>query len=148
MSGANSLLEASMSSNTWNTYSNGVESFKRCRTLYNQSPLWPPPVENFTNFNAYMSYSSYSQATIRAYVSGLSFVLKGRDLENTTQSSIIQNMIKGANKLYGRVDVRCPITMDILLKLPNALQFVSNYMYESTVYSCIFVIIFWITARR
>ena len=138
MSEAKSLLEASMSSNTWNTYSSGVDSFKRFRTLYNLSPLWPPPVEHFTNFITYMSYSSYSQATIRAYVSGLSFVLKGRDLEDTTQSFIIQNMIKGANKLYGRVDVRCPITMDILLKLPNALQFVSNSMYESTMFTAAF----------
>ena len=51
-------------------------------------------------------------------------------------------MIKGANKLYGRVDVRCPITMDILLKLPNALQFVSNSMYESTVYT-VFSLLFF-----
>ena len=104
MSEANSLLEASMSSNTWNTYSNGVESFRRCRTLYNLSPLWLPPVEHFTNCITYMSYSSYSPASIRAYVSGLSFVLKSRGLENTTQSSIIQKMIKGANTLNGRVD--------------------------------------------
>jgi hypothetical protein len=51
-------------------------------------------------------------------------------------------MIKGANTLYGRVDVRCPITMDILLKLPNALQFVSNSMYESTVYTAFSLLFF------
>lgn len=143
MSEANSLLEASMSSNTWNTYSNGVESFKRFRTLYSLSPLWPPPVKHFTNFVAYMSYSSYSPATIRAYVSGLSFVLKSRGFEDTTQSFIIQKMIKGANKLYGRVDVTCPITMDILLKLPNSLQFVSNSMYESTMFTAAFSLSFF-----
>ena len=44
--------------------------------------------------------------------------------------------------MYGRVDVRCPITMDILLKLPNALQFVSNSMYESTVYTAFSLLFF------
>jgi hypothetical protein len=37
-------------------------------------------------------------------VSSLSFVLKDRGLEDTTQSSIIQKIIKGANKLYGRAN--------------------------------------------
>ena len=75
-------------------------------------------------------------------MSGLSFVLKSRGLEDTTQSSIIQKMIKGANKLYGRVDVRCPITMDMLLKLHNALQFVSKSMYESTMFTDAFSLSF------
>ena len=52
-------------------------------------------------------------------------------------------IIKGANKLYGRVDVRYPITMDILLKLPNALQFVCNSIYESTMFTAAFSLSFF-----
>ena len=82
-------------------------------------------------------------------MSGLNFVLKRRGLEDTTESFIIQKMIKEASRLYGRVDVRGPFTMDILLKQPNALQFVSNSMYESTMFTAAFSsLFFWITGSR
>lgn len=111
---ASALIEASIAKNTWVTYENAVVSFQKFRRQYGLELSWPPPVFQLANYLAYLAYESYSPATARSYISGISFSLKYNALYDTTQAFIIQKMLKGMNRLYGRSDLRLPITVDMM----------------------------------
>ena len=130
----NTLFAASMSENTWKCYETGLDCFEHFRTLYKLQSIWPPPIDHLVNFVAYLSYMSYSPATIRLYISSVSFTVKCKGLDDTTQSFIVQKMIKGAKNLYHRADIRCPITQDMLVKLTSALKYTCSSQYETLLY--------------
>jgi hypothetical protein len=47
-------------------------------------------------------------------VSALSFSLKCKGLQDTTQHFIVKQMLKEMNKLYGTSDMRLPITVQMM----------------------------------
>ena len=72
----NRLLEASMSSNTWQTYSTAIGKFDQFRYLYGLPLDGLPPVDQVVQFIANMSACKCAPSTIRTYISGLSFWYK------------------------------------------------------------------------
>ena len=74
----------------------------------------------------------------------ISLSLKCNELLDTTQSFIIQKMMKGVGKLNGRSDLRLPITVEMMVKLPNALDHASPYINSEfpIVHVCIFTLVF------
>ena len=72
----NRLLEASMSSNTWQTYGTAIGKFNQFRYLYGLSFDGLPSVDQIVQFIAYMSDCSCAPSTLRTYISGLSLWYK------------------------------------------------------------------------
>ena len=64
----NRLLEASMSSNTWQTYSTAIGKFNLFRYLYGLPLDGLPPVDQVVQFIAYMSACNCAPSTIRTYI--------------------------------------------------------------------------------
>ncbi|VDI02733.1 Hypothetical predicted protein [Mytilus galloprovincialis] len=124
------LLDASNSQNTWKTYNNGLTSFVSFRLEEGLGNTWPPSISHLVNYVAYLSKLGYAPATVKVYLSGLSYYLRINELTDLTSSFIIQKMLKGMDKLYGVVDSRKPITLEILARLINSLQFVCSSVYE------------------
>lgn len=137
------LLEASNSSNTWLTYQNGLSSFQSFRHTFGLDNVWPCPVTHLVNYVAFMSDQGYSPSTVKVYLSGISFYMKSNDFQDLTQSFIIQKMMRGMFRLDKRYDCRKPITLDILIKLLEALKTVCFSLYESKLFKCAFSVAFF-----
>ena len=140
---AESLLAASLANNTWKAYETGMQTFEQFRMLHDLSLVWPPPVHHLSNFISYLSSTSYSPSTIRLYISGVSFSSRCRGLQDTTKNFLIQKMMTGAKNLYQKIDTRHPVTLDMLSKLPFALQNVCSSRYESMLFTAAFSLAFF-----
>ena len=66
---ANEIFQASLSTNTWNSYENGMSGFNKFRKNYNLDVIWPPPVNHISSFIAFLAYNSYTTSTAKTYVS-------------------------------------------------------------------------------
>ena len=141
------LLQASNSVNTWLTYDNGVSSFQNFRQSYGLNNVWPFPVTDLVSYIAFMFKHSYSPSTVKAYLSGISYYLKINGIIDITQSFIIQKMLKGMSRLDKRHDCRKPITLDILVRLLEALNTVCFSVYESKLFRAAFSIAFFAFLR-
>lgn len=139
---ANTLFGASLAQNTWKSYENALGSFYKFRQQYFLNEIWPPPVDHITSFIAFLAYNSYSPSTAKSYISGLSFALKCRNIEDTTQSFIVKHMLRGMTRLHGIPDTRLPITIDMMLKFPNALLHVCSSRYEAVLFNAAFSLAF------
>ena len=141
------LLEASNSQNTWNTYGNGVSSFVKFRFNHGLRDSWPPPISDLVNYVAYMSSQGYAPATVKVYLSGMSYWLKAMGMRDLTESFILQKMLKGMDNLYSTVDARKPITLELLIKIMDALTFVCSSVYESVLFRSAFSLAFFALLR-
>jgi hypothetical protein len=52
---ANEILQASLSTNTWNSYETGMSTFNKFRKNYNLHVVWPPPVNHISSFIAFLT---------------------------------------------------------------------------------------------
>jgi site-specific recombinase XerD len=66
---ANEIFQASLSTNTWNSYENDMSGFNKFRKNYNLDVIWPPPVNHISSFIAFLAYNSYTTSTAKTYVS-------------------------------------------------------------------------------
>jgi hypothetical protein len=57
---ANEIFQASLSTNTWNSYETGMSAFNKFRKNYNLDVIWPPPVNRISSFIAFLAYNSYT----------------------------------------------------------------------------------------
>ena len=112
----NRLLEASMSRNTWQTYSTTIGKFNQFRYLYGLPLDGLPPVDQVVQFIAYMSACNCTPSTIRTYISGLSFWYKVQGCEDVTKAFIVTKLLEDAKRAARTQDNRVPITLNILTK--------------------------------
>ena len=92
---ANKIFQASLSTNTWNSYKTGMSSLNKFHKNYNLDVIWPPSVNHISSFIAFVAYNSYTSSTAKTYVSALSFSLKCKGSQDTTQHFIVKQMLKG-----------------------------------------------------
>ena len=104
--------------------------------------IWPPPVNHISCFIAFLAYNSYTTSTAKTYVSALSFSLKCKGLQDTTQHFIVKQMLKEMNKLYGTSDMRLPITVQMMKQFPTALVHVCSSRYEVVMFMSAFALAF------
>jgi hypothetical protein len=96
--------------------------------------VWPCTITHRVNYVAFMFKQGYSPSTVKAYLSGISYYIKSNGLEDVTQSCIIQKMMRGMFRLDKRHDCRKPITLEILIKLTEALNKACFSVYESVLF--------------
>jgi hypothetical protein len=89
-------------------------------------------------FIAFLAYNSYTPSTAKTYVSALSFSLKCKGFQDTTQHFIVKQMLKGMSKLYGTSGMRLPITIQMIKQCPTALMHVCASRYEAVMFMSAF----------
>ena len=119
-----------------------MSAFNKFRKNYNLDVIWPPPVNHISSFIAFLAYNSYTTSTAKTYVSALSFSLKCKGLQDTTQHFIVKQMLKEMNKLYGTSDMRLPITVQMMKQFPTALVHVCSSRYEVVMFMSAFALAF------
>ena len=141
------MLEASNYKNTWNICQNGISLCVAFRLNQGLRDTWPPSISDLVNYVAYLSSFGYAPSTVKVYLSGLSHWLRLNQMSDFTQSFIIQKMLKGMDRLCGVEDSRKPITLELLVKLINSLQFVCSSNYEYTLFRSMFSLTFFALLR-
>ncbi|VDI82774.1 Hypothetical predicted protein [Mytilus galloprovincialis] len=144
---ADLLLKCSMAPNSWKTYKTAVECFKKFRIIYNYRHIWPVPIDEIAQFIAYLSYKGFSASTVSTYISGLAHTHKNNVTDNT-KSFIICKMIEGLRrKNPQKLDVRTPISFDLLKRLIHSLRSVCNSQYETILFSSAFSLAYFAMLR-
>lgn len=136
------LIESSLSQNTWSVYDNAVQSFEKFRMENDFDIIWPAPLSHLINFIVHLASNKYSVNTVKSYVAGISFHMKIKNQTDTSDSFIIQKLLKGMSIKYKRDDIRKPITVEILKRIIGALPFTCFSKYESDLFSAIFALTF------
>ncbi|VDI66677.1 Hypothetical predicted protein [Mytilus galloprovincialis] len=89
------LFYDSLAGNTRKSYPRARSVLDSFQLLYTLDKVWPVPVEQLVQFIAYLSLKHYSPATVRLYISGISFSHKERNLEDTTKNFVVSKMLGG-----------------------------------------------------
>lgn len=137
------LVCASLSENTKRVYSTGDRVFSAFRNEYNLPEQWPVPIDHVTLFVAYMSLQQLASSTAATYLSALSYRHKSLGWTDPTKNFIVRKMLEGMRKRSKSEDARAPITLDILNKLPRALDHVCLSEYESKLFKAAFILSFF-----
>lgn len=137
------LLAASMAENTRHTYEAAADSFNYFRYTFNLQPTWPAPLDHIVKFIAYMSTKNLAPASIRTYISGLSYMHKIQGFEDATRSFIVTKLLEGARRSFQSLDTRAPITLSILVQLITALDKVCASSYEASLFRVAFCLAFF-----
>ena len=104
------LLGASTSQNTQTTYWNVISLFVNFRLNHGLGDSWPSTISDLVNYVAFMSCQGYAPATVKVYLSGLSYWLKVKGMNDFTDLlfnrkywMILQKMLKGMDNIqHGR----------------------------------------------
>lgn len=136
------LIENSVSQNTWNVYSNGVQLFEIFRKNHNFISKWPAPLSDVINFIVYLAKNDYSPNTAKSYVASIGFQNKIKGHLDTCDSFIVSKLLSGMSKKYKREDIRKPITVKMLNDIFRILPLICYSKYESDLFSAIFAISF------
>ena len=141
------LITGSLEDNTVKSYSLTVMKFYDFRTRFNLATNWPPALLSlsFSSHNYRQSVISVQQcSTARFYIAGLSFYIKANTLFDPTQSFVIKKMMsKGFQRLKPTIDVRAPITLEILKSFPTAMLDIASSQYEALLFSIAFSVAFF-----
>ena len=140
----NLLIDASLSGNTKQVYTQALSAFTSFLREYNIQACWPPTLQQLVQFVAHLSkFKNFSFSTINAYLSGISFYLKINNLQDFTRAFVIQKMLCGLRRIHPVKDTRMPITLDMLKQLTSALPFVCTSIYEANLFKAAFVVAFF-----
>jgi hypothetical protein len=141
------LLDAALSKNTTSTYQKGLNSFHTFRSKFNLPLCWPPTVDQFINYIAYLHTNQVAYSTVKCYLCGISYQIQLEGGIDNTKTFIIRKMLEGFHRLTPSKDTRSPITLHILKQLLPILPAVCSDFYEATMFSTAFQLAFFALLR-
>ncbi|CAC5366258.1 unnamed protein product [Mytilus coruscus] len=141
------LFSDSLAGNTWKSYSRARSVLASFQLLYTLEKVWPVPVEQKVQFIAYLSLKHLSPATVRLYISGISFSHNARNLEDTTKNFVVSKMLEGLHRNHPQRDNRAPITLSLLRQITDALPSICTSTYESLLFKSSFILAFFAMLR-
>jgi site-specific recombinase XerC len=133
------LLHNSLAHNTKQTYERGLMALYEFRQRFALPHIWPVPLVDLCNFVAYLFQAQLSHSSINCYLSGISFLSKINDLEDSTQKFVVRKMLEGVklSKKKNKVS-RLPVTLNTLKMILKNLHLVCSSKYETTLFSAAF----------
>lgn len=132
-----------MAPSTMQSYERGIRSFYEYHSQIKTSPSWPFLTHEICNFVVYLFTLKLSQATIKAYLSGIGFFHKIYGFDDPTQNFLVKKLLEGVVRSNGRhKDTRLPITRPILKMAIRSLAVVCHSKYEETLFKSAFSLAF------
>lgn len=131
-----------MAENTRVSYNVGLKRFSEIRTKLQLPQLWPPDVSHIVQFIAYLSLNKAAHATVRLYLTAISFKCKMLGSADPTKEFIVQKMLEGVRRSNPGRDQRLPITTNLLKDILSKLPLVCTSLYESKMFSAAFTLAF------
>ena len=94
-------------------------------------------------FISYLNLKGYAATSIISYISAIGFLHKIFDLPDPTQNFLVQKLLAGINKKFGKQDTRLPITIFILHRLVDSLAKTNNIRYHRSLLKAMYLIAFY-----
>ncbi len=139
------MIDASIASNTKDTYNTGLQCFTNFRIVYKLDNIWPPPCSHIVLFVAYLSMKGKAYKTANCYLSAINFRCKFLEPQNFIDFSknfIVIKMLEGLKRSKNTTDQRLPITSELLFKISNVLSSVCSSSYETLLFTTAFSLAF------
>ena len=137
------LISEGIAKNTQKAYSRGLRSLQEFRRQYNLPDVWPVPLNHVIWYIAFHHIKGSAFSTITNYLSAISYFHKIANFEDQTKQFIVKNMLNGYKKNKLQKDSRFPVTLDILVKFPQALNIVCQTQYEAALFKAAFYLSFF-----
>lgn len=140
------LVDASMASNTKDTYTVGLDSFQAFRVEYNLDLIWPPPPSHIVLFVAYLSQKGKAHSTARCYVTAIGFrckILQSTSVsQDLSHNFIVSKMLEDMKRTKSSKDYIIPITLEYLTKIIDKLSSICFSSYEALLFATAFTFAF------
>lgn len=137
------LLRVSVSVNTASTYKNAISCFDDFRIQYGLGLNYPGRADHIVLFISYCFEKGFSPATIKTYISGLSFYHKLNNWYNPADLFVVKKLLEGCCRSRMRVDNRAPITPLILRSICASLSSVCYNDYEATMFKAAYLLTYY-----
>ena len=140
---AQSLLYNSLAGSSCSTYARARTFLgKFYNDTFHQTLQFPVSIQHMLLFIAYCFSHGLASGTVTTYLSAISYEHKIRQFQDPTESFIVKKCLKGYQKLKSSNDVRLPITPEILYKLVQSLQHVSNSYFLRILFKAMYLLAF------
>ena len=145
MSLGQSILSSALAESTRRSY---ARVWRLLTDFANQNQLTKqciPPLSSSFVFLFLTSQAARGIAgkSLLTYTSAISYVHKLRNLPDPTNSLAIRKLLIGAKRCNPSLDMRLPITSNILHKLVSALSFITQSNYEAKVFTVLYLTCFY-----
>ncbi len=136
------LMEASLAKSTFQMYNRSWKKLQIFAELCGLAVNIPVSTFTIMQFIAYLHGTGYSPAHISSVLSALAYFHKIQGLPDPTKHFAIQKLVAGARNLRARLDVRLPITVNILSRLLTFLQVSISSPYRRGMIAAIMILAF------
>ncbi|XP_046337630.2 uncharacterized protein LOC124119225 [Haliotis rufescens] len=112
--------------------------------------IWPVPVDDILCYIASMSRKALASSTIANHLSALGRHHKINSWSDPTENFLVRKCMQGYRNtaaLVSTPDARHPITIDMLKRLPSALQAICMSGYEACLFAAMFNLAFFAFLR-
>ena len=128
--------------------------YKRAWVVFNQfTSTLSIPDSNFAEnstialFVAHMLGRGFNAGTMATYLSAVGYYFKMSGLVDPTKSFLVQKLLVGVRRLRPSVDLRLPITQDLLVQLQKTVDVLCSIFFWKKLYSAMFQFAFYAFAR-
>lgn len=128
------------------TYAAAIKKFKSFRDLYKLQHIWPVPLSDLLYFIAFLSLEGLSASSVNTFISAIAHVHKIQNIQETnTNSFLVRKAIEGLRRENGgsNLDIRLPITIDLLDKILSCLHSICSNTYEASLFAAAFSLSFF-----
>ena len=137
------LLRASVAVNTASTYKNAISCFNDFRSKYGFPLVFPGQADHIMMFISYCFEKGFSPATIKTYISDLSFYHKLNNWYDPSELFVVKKLLEGCQRSRLRVDNRAPIIPQILHSICLSLQFICYNDYEAILFKAAYLLTYF-----
>ena len=117
-------------------YDRAWDNFNKHLELY-EKDLQDIKELDIIEFIAFLSLGQLAQMTIATYISRVHHHLRLRNLPTFEDNFMLKLVLKGVSNLHVQVDVRLPISLDILQCMIVALSLVAANPYDAALYTAV-----------
>lgn len=108
-----------------------------------------PPIsaETVCLFVAYLHKLERAPKTISTYISAIGYVHKMLNFPDPSNSFLVSKLIAGSYRARPSFDIRLPITLSILDKLIDALEYTASNWFDIILFKAMYLFAFYTFAR-
>ena len=142
MKNLQTILSNSLSSASLKSYRHSWDLFIEFCNKSKFSCCLPLSQNVLLMFISYLDLKELAPATISSHMSALSYMHKVFNVTDSTKNFIVSKALASCYKKYKKIDMRLPITNDILEKIIFATEQVLDNCYEIKMFKAMFALAF------
>ena len=140
-------IQASLSKSSRANYEKTLSDFRNFSYQANLQSGFPLNQGSVLLYLSHLQKSGLASSTITSKLSALNYYQKINGFQDITSHFLISKFISGLNKISRAIDIRIPVTPEILHQFHVAVPVVSTSVFYSTLYKSMFSLSFFAFLR-